>query len=52
LLHGDARKEAQKLGVPLLGEVLLDIAIPANSDEGARSSPARRKARKPCGQTK
>jgi ATP-binding protein involved in chromosome partitioning len=32
--HGGARKEAQKLGVPFLGEVPLDIAIRANSDDG------------------
>ena len=32
--HGGARKEAEKLGVPFLGEVPLDIAIRANSDDG------------------
>jgi ATP-binding protein involved in chromosome partitioning len=32
--HGGARQEAQKLGVPFLGEVPLDMAIRANSDEG------------------
>jgi ATP-binding protein involved in chromosome partitioning len=32
--HGGARKEAEKLGVPFLGEVPLDIAIRENSDEG------------------
>jgi ATP-binding protein involved in chromosome partitioning len=32
--HGGARAEAQKLGVPFLGEVPLDIAIRANSDDG------------------
>jgi ATP-binding protein involved in chromosome partitioning len=32
--HGGARKEAEKLGVPFLGEVPLDIAVRANSDEG------------------
>jgi ATP-binding protein involved in chromosome partitioning len=32
--HGGARKEAEKLGVPFLGEVPLDIAIRINSDEG------------------
>jgi ATP-binding protein involved in chromosome partitioning len=32
--HGGARKEAEKLGVPFLGEVPLDIAIRTNSDEG------------------
>jgi ATP-binding protein involved in chromosome partitioning len=32
--HGGARKEAEKLGVPFLGEVPLDIAIRANSDGG------------------
>jgi ATP-binding protein involved in chromosome partitioning len=32
--HGGARKEAEKLGVAFLGEVPLDIAIRANSDEG------------------
>jgi ATP-binding protein involved in chromosome partitioning len=32
--HGGARKEAEKLGVPFLGEVPLDIAIRSNSDEG------------------
>ncbi|HTZ68236.1 MAG TPA: P-loop NTPase, partial [Roseiarcus sp.] len=29
-----ARKEAEKLGVPFLGEVPLDIAIRVNSDDG------------------
>ncbi len=32
--HAGARKEAERLGVPFLGEVPLDIAIRANSDEG------------------
>jgi ATP-binding protein involved in chromosome partitioning len=32
--HGGARKEAEKLGVPFLGEVPLDVAIRTNSDEG------------------
>src|ERR1700761_5112717 len=32
--HGGARKEAEKLGVPFLGEVPLDIAIRSNSDDG------------------
>jgi ATP-binding protein involved in chromosome partitioning len=32
--HGGARKEAQRLGVPFLGEVPLDVVIRANSDEG------------------
>ncbi len=32
--HGGARKEAEKLGVPFLGEVPLDIAIRLTSDEG------------------
>jgi ATP-binding protein involved in chromosome partitioning len=32
--HGGARKEAERLGVPFLGEIPLDIAIRANSDEG------------------
>ena len=32
--HGGARKEAEKLGVPFLGEVPLDIAIRINSDDG------------------
>jgi ATP-binding protein involved in chromosome partitioning len=32
--HGGARKEAEKLGVPFLGEAPLDMAIRANSDEG------------------
>jgi ATP-binding protein involved in chromosome partitioning len=32
--HGGARKEAEKLDVPFLGEVPLDVAIRANSDEG------------------
>ena len=32
--HGGARKEAEKLGVPFLGEVPLDIAIRVNSDDG------------------
>jgi ATP-binding protein involved in chromosome partitioning len=32
--HGGARAEAQKLGVPFLGEAPLDVAIRANSDDG------------------
>jgi ATP-binding protein involved in chromosome partitioning len=32
--HGGARREAEKLGVPFLGEVPLDIAIRVNSDDG------------------
>ena len=32
--HAGARREAEKLGVPFLGEVPLDIAIRVNSDEG------------------
>ena len=32
--HGGARKEAEKLGVPFLGEVPLDVAIRTNSDDG------------------
>ena len=32
--HAGARREAETLGVPFLGEVPLDIAIRANSDEG------------------
>ena len=32
--HGGARKEAEKLGVPFLGEAPLDVAIRANSDDG------------------
>jgi len=32
--HAGAQREAEKLGVPFLGEVPLDIAIRANSDEG------------------
>jgi ATP-binding protein involved in chromosome partitioning len=32
--HGGARKEAETLGVPFLGEAPLDIAIRANSDDG------------------
>ncbi len=32
--HAGARKEAERLGVPFLGEVPLDMAIRANSDEG------------------
>jgi ATP-binding protein involved in chromosome partitioning len=32
--HGGARKEAEKLGVPFLGEVPLDSAIRAHSDDG------------------
>ncbi|MFD1694706.1 iron-sulfur cluster carrier protein ApbC [Roseibium aestuarii] len=32
--HGGARKEAEKLGVPFLGEVPLDMAIRENSDNG------------------
>lgn len=32
--HGGARAEAERLGVPFLGEIPLDAAIRANSDEG------------------
>ena len=32
--HAGAQREAERLGVPFLGEVPLDIAIRANSDEG------------------
>jgi ATP-binding protein involved in chromosome partitioning len=32
--HGGARKEAEKLGVPFLGEAPLDVAIRVNSDDG------------------
>jgi ATP-binding protein involved in chromosome partitioning len=32
--HGGARAEAEKLGVPFLGEVPLDMTIRATSDEG------------------
>ncbi|WP_067214634.1 Mrp/NBP35 family ATP-binding protein [Stappia indica] len=32
--HGGARAEAEKLGVPFLGEVPLDMAIRVNSDAG------------------
>ena len=32
--HAGARREAETLGVPFLGEVPLDIAIRANSDDG------------------
>jgi ATP-binding protein involved in chromosome partitioning len=32
--HGGARHEAEKLGVPFLGEVPLDIAIRQTSDDG------------------
>ena len=32
--HGGARREAEKLGVPFLGEAPLDMAIRVNSDEG------------------
>ena len=32
--HAGAQREAEKLGVPFLGEVPLDIAIRANSDDG------------------
>jgi ATP-binding protein involved in chromosome partitioning len=32
--HAGAHREAEKLGVPFLGEVPLDIAIRANSDDG------------------
>ncbi|MBV9077001.1 MAG: Mrp/NBP35 family ATP-binding protein [Methylobacteriaceae bacterium] len=32
--HGGARKEAERLGVPFLGEAPLDIAIRENSDAG------------------
>jgi ATP-binding protein involved in chromosome partitioning len=33
--HGGARREAERLGVPFLGEVPLDIAIREKSDSGA-----------------
>src|SRR5580700_2409024 len=32
--HGGARREAEKMGVPFLGEVPLDLAIRETSDEG------------------
>jgi ATP-binding protein involved in chromosome partitioning len=32
--HGGARHEAERVGVPFLGEVPLDIVIRANSDAG------------------
>jgi ATP-binding protein involved in chromosome partitioning len=32
--HGGARQEAQRLGVPFLGEVPLDMAIREKSDAG------------------
>ena len=32
--HGGARHEAERLGVPFLGEVPLDMAIRENSDAG------------------
>jgi ATP-binding protein involved in chromosome partitioning len=32
--HGGARKEAERLGVPFLGEIPLDLAIRLTSDEG------------------
>jgi ATP-binding protein involved in chromosome partitioning len=32
--HGGARREAEKLGVPFLGELPLDIAIRETSDSG------------------
>jgi ATP-binding protein involved in chromosome partitioning len=32
--HAGARKEAERLGAPFLGEVPLDLEIRANSDEG------------------
>jgi ATP-binding protein involved in chromosome partitioning len=32
--HGGARAEAERLGVPFLGEVPLDISIRENSDAG------------------
>jgi ATP-binding protein involved in chromosome partitioning len=32
--HGGARHEAERLGVPFLGEVPLDLAIRLNSDAG------------------
>ena len=33
--HGGARQEAERLGVPFLGEVPLDIAIRETSDGGS-----------------
>jgi ATP-binding protein involved in chromosome partitioning len=33
--HGGARREAERLGVPFLGEVPLDIAIREKSDSGS-----------------
>jgi len=32
--HGGARREAEKLGIPFLGEAPLDVAIRAHSDDG------------------
>jgi ATP-binding protein involved in chromosome partitioning len=32
--HGGARREAERLGVPFLGEVPLDLAIRETSDAG------------------
>lgn len=32
--HGGARSEAERLGVPFLGEIPLDVAIRTNSDQG------------------
>jgi ATP-binding protein involved in chromosome partitioning len=32
--HGGARSEAERLGVPFLGEVPLDLAIRTTSDQG------------------
>lgn len=32
--HGGARREAERLGVPFLGEIPLDLAIRTNSDQG------------------
>ncbi|OQW60707.1 MAG: sodium:proton antiporter [Proteobacteria bacterium SG_bin9] len=32
--HGGARSEAERLGVPFLGEIPLDLAIRTNSDQG------------------
>ena len=32
--HGGARKEAEKLGVPFLGEVPLDVDVRHRSDSG------------------
>ena len=45
--HGGARRDAEQMGVPFLGEAPLDIKIRQTSDAG--SPIVRRRARQPAG---